>query len=161
MTRLAFDPNNFATLVKGLQGDIDQIKAAQRSGHDVFTPHLVQALDGSGNPTAWDLKATWDGVVGDNAVRYFIASMIADHQDQVFAIPIYVCYYGNPTTLPPVASDIAGFSYLDFDAAYNNPKQIAYSGHFGTNNYPDNNDVYLKVFFYATDTGTLTVAGNP
>lgn len=161
MTRLAFDPNNFATLVKGLQTDIDQIKAAQRSGQDVFTPHVVQCHNPDGTPTAWDLKATWDGVVGDNAVRYFIASMVADHQDQVFAIPLYICYYGTPGVLPPSGNAIAGFSYLDFDAAYNSPKQIAYTGHFGTNNYPDNNDVYMKVYFYATDTGTLTVAGNP
>lgn len=159
MTRLDLDPNNFAAQFKALRTDLEQIKNAQRSGKDIWKPHVIECLDGSGNPTVYDLAALWDGVVGDNAVRNFIATMTADNQDEVFAIPVYRVYYGAPGQLPPANNYIAGFSYLEFTV--NGNKQIAYSGHFGTNFFPDNNNVYLKVYFLATDTGTLSVVGNP
>lgn len=159
MTRLDLDPNNFAGQVQGLQADLLAIKNAQRSGKDIWKPHVVECLDAFGNPTLYDLVAPWDGIVGDNATRNFIATFTATTQKQPFAVPVYVVYYGAPGVLPPANNYIAGFSYLDFNPR--GPGQIAYSGHFGTNFYPDNNNVYLKAYFYATDTGTLNVVGNP
>jgi hypothetical protein len=159
MTRLDLDPNNFAGQVQALQADLLALKTAQRSGKDIWKPHIVECLDGAGNPTLYDLVAPWDGIVGDNASRNFIATMTADHQDDVFAIPLFKVYYGAPGVLPPASNYIAGNNYLAF--APLPPKKIAYAGHFGTNFYPDNNNAYLKVFFYATDTGTLSVVGNP
>lgn len=159
MTRLALDPTNFAAEVQALQADLEQIKAAQRSGKDIWKPHIVECLDAFGNPTVYDLVALWDGVVGDNATRNFIATMTADHQKAPFAIPLYKVYYGAPGVLPPANNYIAGNSYLSFDPLP--PGKIAHAGHFGTNFYPDNNNVYIKVYFYATDTGTLSVVGNP
>jgi hypothetical protein len=158
MSRLDLDQNNFAAQFKALRTDLEQIKAAQRSGKDIWKPHVVECLDGSGNPTVYDLVATYDAGFGF-ATRNFIATMTADHQDDVFAIPVYVVYYGTPGHLPAHTSDIAGFSYLDFTE--NDPKQIAYTGHFGTNVFMDPVNAYMKVYFYATDSGTLQVVGNP
>lgn len=159
MTRLALDPNNFAGQVQALQADLLGIKNAQRSGKDIWKPHVVECLDAFGNPTLYDLAALWDGVVGDNALRYFIANFKADTQKQPFAVPVYKVYYGAPGVLPPANNYISGFSYLDFNGQPEG--HVIFSGHFGTNFYPDNNNVYIKVYFYATDTGVLTVAGNP
>lgn len=158
MTRLDLDPNNFAALVKNLRADLEQIKAAQRAGKDIWKPNIIECLDGSGNPTVYDLVATYDAGFGF-AQRNFIATMTADNQENVFAVPLYRVFYGSPGTLPAHSSDISGFSYLDFDI--NEPFKIAHSGYFGTNVYLDPKNAYLKVYFYATDTGTLQVVGNP
>jgi hypothetical protein len=159
MTRLDLDPNNFAAQFKGLRTDLEQIKNAQRSGKDIWKPHIIEALDGSGNPTAYDLIANVPDGFGGLQQRQFIATMTADNQDQVFAIPIYRVFRGSPTTPPAHTSDVAGFSYLEFSV--NQAKKIAYSGRFGDNVYPFSVVTYLKVYFYATDTGTLQVVGNP
>ena len=158
MTRLDLDPNDFAGQFKTLRASLEQIKSAQRSGKDIWKPHIVEALDGFGNPTVYDLVATYDGGVGF-AQRQFIATMTADNQDEVFAIPVYRIFYGAPGVLPAHTNDTAGNSYLEFTV--NQLKKIAYSGRFGTNVYMDPKNAYLKVYFYATDTGSLQVVGNP
>lgn len=160
MTRINLLPeNDFVTQFKKLRSDIEQIKTAQRSGKDIWRPHIIEALDGFGVPTVYDLVANTPDGFGGYEQRAFIATMTADNQDEVFAIPVYRVYYNTPGTLPPTTSSISGFSYLEFTV--NDLKKIAYSGRFGDNVYPFDHVTYLKVYFYATDSGTLQVVGNP
>lgn len=59
MTRLGQVPElAFAEDFKQLRRDIEDIKKAQRIGRDILKPKIVEALDGSGNPTVYDLVAT-------------------------------------------------------------------------------------------------------
>lgn len=158
MNRLDLLPqNDFAEQFKKLRLDLEQIKGLQRSGKDIWKPHIVECLDGFGNPTVYDLVANTPDGFGGYELENFLATFTADHQEQAFAIPVYVVYYNSPPNLPPTTSSIAGFSYLDFDPANNVARKIAYTGHFGDNVFPFNHLTYLKVYFYATDSGTLQV----
>lgn len=159
MNRLDLDPQvSFAEDFKKMITDLEQIKTAQRSGKDIFVPKIVERLDINGNPTQYDLAASTPDGFGGMEARNFIASLQADHQEEVWAVPIFKMYIGTPTT-PASSSDIAGFAYLDFPTTI--PGKIGYSGYFRNNGFADLRVVYLKVYFYATDTGVLTVVGNP
>lgn len=159
MGRLELLPeNDFVAQFKQLQADLLQIKNAQRSGRDIWKPKIVECLDGSGNPTAYDLVANIPDGFGGYDLRQFRASMVADNQLDVWAVPVFKMFYGNSST-PATDGQTAGFCYLDFPTT--TTKEIGYSGYFGDNQFPNNHLVYLKVYFYATDTGILTVQGNP
>lgn len=159
MGRLDLLPeNDFITQFKQLQADLEQIKTAQRSGRDIWKPKIVECLDGGGNPTAYDLVANEPDGFGGYLLRNFRASMVADTQEDVWATPIFKMFYGNPST-PSTSGQAAGFCYLDFPTT--TTKEIGYKGYFGDNVYPFDHLVYIKVYFYATDTGILTVQGNP
>lgn len=149
MNRLALLPNqSFVTDVKKLNTDVTDIKTAQRVGKDVLRPKIIEVLDGDGDPTTYDLT------INNNNIRNFRAVFQADHQLEPWATPLYKTTIGTVDGTP-LPNDITGFSYLDFE--YLSDGRIAYTGRFGANNFGDNRSVYLKVYFYATDTGTLTV----
>jgi len=159
MTRLDLTPDNdFATQFKQLQADLEQIKTAQRSGRDIWKPKIVECLDGFGNPTSYDLVANIPDGFGGYSLRNFIASMVADTQEDVWAVPIFKLFWNSPSN-PSSSGQSAGFCYLDFPTT--DFKQIGYKGYFGDNVFPFDHLVYIKVYFYATDTGVLTVVGNP
>lgn len=159
MTRLDLAPeNSFVTEFKKLRSDLEQIKNAQRSGRDIFVPKIVECLDVGGNPTAYDLVANTPDGFGGYQQRNFIASLVADHQEEVWAVPIFKVFWGSPST-PASGGQVSGFAYLDFTTTITG--KIGYSGYFGDNIFPFDHVTYLKVYFYATDTGVLTVVGNP
>lgn len=160
MTRLNMIPEEqFAEDFRQLRRELEEIKQAQRIGRDIIRPQIIECLDVNGNPTVYDLVANTPDGFGGFLQQAFVATLEADHQEDVFAIPIYVIYYNTPGNLPALTSDVSGFSYLNFDPAKNSAKKISYSGYFGDNVFPFDHVTYLKVYFYATDTGTLTVEG--
>jgi len=56
MTRLGLIPElSFAEDFKQLRRDVEAIKNAQRVGRDILKPKIIECLDGSGNPTVYDL----------------------------------------------------------------------------------------------------------
>lgn len=154
MSRLELAPDNaFSADFRELRRQIEEIKGAQRIGRDVLTPKIIECLNPDGTPTLYDKAGIWQ----PDQERYyadFVATFTADHQLEPWATPIFKVSIGTPTTAPG-ANDIAGNSYLNF--ANTMPGKIAYSGGFGTNIYGDTRQVYLKVYFYATDTGVLVV----
>lgn len=148
MNRLDLQPDkNFVAEVKQLNTDVTDIKNAQRVGKDVLRPKIIEALSG-GNPTVYDLTTN------NNNLKGFRAIFQADHQLEPWATPLYKVTIGTVDGLP-APNDIAGFSYIDFENL--GEGKIAYTGYFGANNFGDNRNVYLKVYFYATDTGVLTI----
>lgn len=154
MTRLDLIPDNsFTAEFKRLRQIAEDIKSKQRIGKDILKPKIVEALDANGNPTVYDLVATWDAV-NEQVYSKFVATMTADHQAEPWATPLYRMYIGSPGN-DPLSGETGGSSYLNF--ANTVPGKIAYSGDFGANVYMDKRNVYLKVYFYATDTGTLVV----
>lgn len=159
MTRLGLVPElKFAEDFKQLRRDLEAIKNAQRVGRDILKPKIVECLDGSGNPTAWDVKATSvpDGFGGYDARAFFTAYFTAQSQKQPWATPFYKLMIGSPTN-PAGPGETYGFSYPYIDDFRAEDGTFTYHGYFGNNNFADNRDVYLKVYFYATDTGTLVV----
>lgn len=156
MTRLGLIPElSFAEDFKQLRRDTEAIKNAQRVGRDILRPKLIECLDGSGNPTAYDLIATWNAIEG-NVRADFVARFQADHQDQPWGAPLYKLMYGSPST-PATAGQTYGFTYPYLDDFVNEPGKVSYWGYFGNNAYLDTTSIYIKVYFYATDTGVLTV----
>lgn len=154
MTRLGLVPElTFAEDFRQLRRDIEEIKKAQRIGRDILKPKIIEALDGGGNPTAWDVQ-TQLNQSGDGQRADFTAIFTADHQKEPFAVPLFELYYGAPGTQPPAGSAF-GNSYISFTNLQDG--RIAYRGSFGTNNYMDVTKMYLKVYMFATDTGTLEV----
>lgn len=159
MTRLGMVPElAFAEDFKQLRRDIEEIKRAQRVGRDILKPKIVQCYDGSGNPTVYDLVATAvpDGFGGYQVREFFTAYFTADNQSNPWATPIYELSYGTPGT-PPVAGQTYGFSYPFLDSIDEDDGEINYHGYFGNNDYLSSVSIYIKVYFYASDTGTLTV----
>ena len=156
MTRLGLIPElAFAEDFKTLRRDIETIKNAQRVGRDILKPKIVEALDGSGNPTVYDVQATYDAVT-DSVRAFFTARFIADNQAEPWATPFYKLMFGSPST-PATPGQTYGFSYPYIDDFRTTPKKFSYHGYFGNNIYPSSTTVYIKVYFYATDTGVLTV----
>lgn len=152
MSRLDLIPAYaFSADFRELRRQIEEIKQQQRIGRDVLRTKIIECLDGDGNPTLYDKAGIWNG---DRYYADFVATFTADHQLEPWATPIFVVSIGDPYTAPG-ASEIAGNSYLNF--ANTVEGKIAYSGGFGTNNFGDTRQVYLKVYFYATDTGVLVV----
>lgn len=152
MTRLAMIPDQqFAEAFKQLRRDIEEIKQAQRIGRDIMRPKIIEKLDGSGNPTVYDLVTTPDGFgSGTN----FTATFVADNQLEPWGSLFVKAFYGNPTT-PIGPGQMGGNFYLS--EGNTNPGTIAYRGHLGTNNFGDTTLLYLKFYMYATDTGILQV----
>lgn len=156
MSRLGLDPNlSFAEDFKQLRRDIEDIKRAQRVGRDILKPKIIEALDGSGNPTAYDVIATYDAVT-DSVRAFFTARFISDNQKEPWATPFYKLMFGSPST-PATPGQTYGFSYPDIDDFRGIDNKMTYHGYFGNNLYPSTTAIYLKVYFYATDNGVLTV----
>ena len=163
MTRLGQVPElAFAEDFKQLRRDVEEIKKAQRVGRDILKPKMVECLDGSGNPTVYDLIATAvpDGFGGYTVRTDFAARFQADHQLEPWTTPLYKLAYGSPTT-PALPGQTYGFSYPFVEDFEDEPGRMTYHGWFGNNDYLDATSIYLKVYMYATDTGTLTVTAEP
>ena len=163
MTRLGSVPElAFAEDFKQLRRDIEAIKAAQRVGRDILKPKLIECLDINGNPTTYDLEAVAvpDGFGGYDVRKDFAARFQADHQLEPWATPLYKLMWGSPTT-PAAPNQTFGFSYPWVDDFQAVPGRVTYHGWFGNNIYGDATHVFLKVYFYTTDTGTLTVTEEP
>lgn len=143
---------------KRLRCDIQSIKNAQRVGRDILKPKIIECLDGSGNPTAYDLVTvpTPDGWGGYINRAWFVARFSAKHQDDSWAVPLFKLMYGNPGT-PAAPGQVYASSGLYAADFTNEPGRISYGGYFSANAYGDATPIYIKVYFYATDTGTLTV----
>lgn len=159
MSRLGLIPElAFAEDFKQLRRDVEAIKNAQRVGRDILKPKIIECLDGSGNPTPYDIvaEAVPDGFGGYDVRAYFAAYFTADNQKNPWATPFYKLMIGNPST-PAGGGDTYGFSYPDIDQFRDEDGTFIYHGYFGNDVYGDNRWVYLKVYFYATDTGTLVV----
>lgn len=154
MTRLAMIPENqFAEDFKELRRDIKAIKNAQRVGRDIMRPRVVQFLDGGGNPTAYDFVTALN-IYGDGTRFDFTITFTADNQIEPWATPFYQVYYGNPNT-PAAAEQVSGFNYISFSRT--GERKIAYKGYVQNAVYLDVTLLYVKVYFYASDTGTLTL----
>lgn len=159
MTRLGLVPElTFAEDFKTLRRDLEDIKKAQRVGRDILKPKIIECLDGSGNPTTYDLVAVDDGF--GNVRADFAARFEADNQTAPWATPLYKLMFGSPST-PATAGQTYGFSYPFISDFYNVPGRMTYHGWFGNNIFTDTTSVYIKVYMYATDTGTLTVTAEP
>jgi hypothetical protein len=161
MGRLGLVPEQaFAEDFKQLRRDVEAIKNAQRVGRDILKPKIIECLDGGGNPTAYDIVATAVAdPYGDGwTVRAeFVARFYADHQTESWGVPLFKIMRGSPST-PAAPGEAYGFTYPYLDDIHSNPGRVSYYGWFGNNDYYDNTSLYLKVYFYATDTGTLVVA---
>lgn len=156
MTRLGLIPElAFAEEFKSLRRDAEAIKNAQRVGRDILRPKIIEALDGSGNPTVYDVAATYDAIT-DSVRGYFTARFTADNQKEPWATPFYKLMFGSPAT-PASPGQTYGFSYPFIDDFRSEEGKFTYHGYFGNNLYPSSTPVYIKVYFYATDTGTLVV----
>lgn len=163
MSRLGLVPElAFAESFKQLRRDLEDIKGAQRVGRDILRPKIIECLDGSGNPTAYDLVATAvpDGFGGYTVRKDFAARFVADHQKEPWATPLYKLMFGNPST-PAAPGQTYGFSYPFISDFVSTPGKVTYHGWFGNNDYLSAVSIYIKVYFYATDTGVLTVTAEP
>ena len=159
MSRLEFAPDlQFAESFRQLRRDIEDIKRAQKVGRDILKPKLIECLNPDGTPTDYDLIATAvpDGYGGYIVREDFVARFQADHQDQTWGVPLYKLMYGNPST-PATPGQAYGFLYPYFDDFTAVPGKVSHWGYFGNNDFLDDTSIYIKVYFYATDTGTLTV----
>lgn len=159
MTRLGLVPElAFYEAFKSLRQDIEQIKTAQRVGRDILKPKIIECLDVNGDPTVYDLVATAipDGFGGYLTRSDFTAYFTADNQKEPWATPFYKLMIGSPTT-PAAPGETAGLSYPFIDNFRSTPGKFTYHGYFANNDFMDNRSVYLKVYFYTTDTGVLTV----
>lgn len=154
MTRLNMIPElKFAEDFKQLRRDIEEIKNAQRIGRDIMKPKIIECLDGSGNPTVYDIATTLTQF-GDSTNARFTMIFTADHQAEPWVTPFFKCYYGSLTN-PASDTNIAGFNYLSQQETVEG--KIAYKGTVSTNLFPDTTIIYVKFYAYATDTGTLVV----
>lgn len=159
MSRLGLIPElAFAEDFKQLRRDIEDIKGAQRVGRDILKPKIIECLDGSGNPTQYDMVATAvpDGFGGYRVTKNFVIRFQADHQDQPWGAPLYKLMWGNPTT-PASPGQTGGFTYPYIADFNDDPGKVSYWGYFSNNIFDDTTTVYMKAYFYATDTGTLTI----
>lgn len=158
MTRLGLVPElTFSEDFKELRRNLEDIKKAQKVGRDILKPKIIEALDDSGNPTVYDLVATPEELFGYIQVREdFVIRFQADNQTQPWGTPLFKLMWGDPET-PSAPGQTAGFTYPHLQDFYNHPGKVSYWGNFSNNIFEDETPVYLKVYFYATDTGTLTV----
>lgn len=149
---------SFAEDFKQLRRDIEDIKNAQKVGRDILRPKIIECLDGSGNPTTYDLVtvAVPDGFGGYYNDVDFVARFVADHQDEPWGVPLFKMMFGNPST-PATPGQTYGFTYPYLNDFYNVPGKVSYYGYAGNNDFMSAVPIYIKVYFYATDTGTLTV----
>lgn len=153
MTRLGMLPEQqFAEDFKQLRRNIEEIKNAQRIGRDIMKPKVIEVLDGSGNPTLYDLVSVYDGFGSTRAE--FTMIFTADHQLEPWVTPFVQLFYGSLTN-PGTDVNVYGFQYLSLGKT--EPGKIAYNGSFGTNLSPDSTLVYAKFYANATDTGVLEV----
>lgn len=156
MSRLGLLPEQaFAEDFKQLRRDIEEIKRAQRVGRDILKPKVIEAHNLDGTPTLYDVVATYDPVT-DSVRAFFTARFIADTQKEPWVTPLIKLAFGNPNT-PATPGQTYGFAYPDIDDFRTTDGKFTYNGYFGNNLFPGTQSVYLKVYFYATDTGTLTV----
>lgn len=156
MGRLGLVPElKFAEDFKQLRRDMEAIKNAQRVGRDILRPKMIEQLDGSGNPTEYDLVATYDAVA-DEVRTDFAIRFNADHQNEPWGAPLFKLMYGSPST-PASPGQTFGFAYPFLSDFKDIPGRMSFHGWFGNNTFGDHTSIYIKVYFYATDSGILTV----
>lgn len=148
----------FAEDFKQLRRDVEAIKNAQRVGRDILKPKIIECLDGSGNPTVYDLVTVPvpNGFGGYTNRAHFVARFTAAHQYNPWGAPLYKLMFGSPST-PAAAGQTYGFTYPYMDDFLNVQGKVSYWGYFGNNDFMSAVPIYIKVYFYATDTGTLAV----
>ncbi len=152
MTRLNMMPElKFAEDFKQLRRDIAEIKNAQRLGRDIIKPKIIECLDGSGNPTQYDLVTVADAF---GSQTDFTATFTAQNQLEPWGTLFVEGFYGSPTT-PVGPGQMSGNFYLS--QARTNPGTIAYRGSLGTAVFEDTTLLYLKFYMYTTDNGILEV----
>lgn len=151
MTRLSMLPKDqFAEDFKQLRRNIEEIKNAQRIGRDIMKPKIIECLDGSGNPTVYDLVTT----AGEFDSRTdFTAIFKAESQREPWATIFVQTFYGNPTT-PAEGDQSNGFSFIS--QSKTEEGLIAYRGSVH-GAFEDFTPVYVKFFMFATDRGILEV----
>lgn len=153
MSRLGLVPElTFAEDFKQLRRDLEDIKKAQRVGRDILRPKVIEALN-DGSPTVYDVQTEADQF-GEQRGS-FTAIFTADHQKEPWATPLFALYWGTPGQ-QPAPGDVYGSSFI-WTTESAKPGQIVYRGSFGNNIYQNTTKVYLKVYMYATDTGTLEI----
>lgn len=150
MSRIELIPENyFATQFKQLRRDLEQIKNAQRIGRDIVVPIVTEVQPVAG----YDFKANDDGFGGQTA--NFTVLFEADHQEQPWGLPYFRFFVNTPTTPATPANAIGGsFAYYQAEIL---PGQIAYIGFVGGLDFNGVDDLWVKTYFYGTDTGVLTV----
>ena len=154
MSRLGLVPElAFAEYFKRLRRDVEDIKSAQRVGRDILKPKIIECLDGSGNPTEYDLVTTVSES-GDRSSADFTAIFNAQNQAEPWGTLFVKGFYGSPT-VPVGPGQMSGNFYLS--QAETNPGTIAYRGSLGTAVYMDTTLLYLKFYMYTTDNGILEV----
>ena len=154
MTRLGMLPEQqFAEDFKQLRRDIEEIKNAQRIGRDIMRPRVVQFLDSGGNPTPYDIVTSLNQF-GDGTRADFTITLNAYSQIEPWATPFYQIFYGNPN-VPATPNQVSGFNYISFSRT--GEGKIAYKGFAQNAVYLDTTVLYIKVYFYASDSGTLTL----
>jgi hypothetical protein len=148
----------FAEDFKQLRRDVEAIKNAQRVGRDILKPKIIECLDGSGNPTVYDMVTVPvpDGFGGYTNRAHFVARFTAAHQYNPWGAPLYKLMYGSPPT-PATPGQTFGFTYPYLDDFLGVPGKVSYWGYFGNGDFMDATPIYIKVYFYSTDTGTLAV----
>lgn len=152
MSRLGQVPElAFAEMFKTLRRDLEDIKTAQRIGRDIMRPKIVERLDGSGNPTVYDLVTSPDGF---GTSTNFTATLTAESQKEPWGTLFVKAYYGNTST-PVSAGQMSGNFYLSQGKTVEG--KIGYRGFLGTANFGDTTLLYLKFYMYASDKGTLEV----
>lgn len=153
MTRLGQVPElAFAEMFKSIRRDIQEIKNPQRVGRDILRPKVIEALDGDGNPTVYDLVSTPEEFSNRAAFELIFT---ANNQTQPFFSPFVKLSFGSPT-IPALPSDVYGFTYPDTQSL-DDVGSLRYTGYFGNNIFEDDTLVYAKFYAYATDFGTLTI----
>ncbi len=148
----------FAEDFKQLRRDVEAIKNAQRVGRDILKPKIIECLDGSGNPTVYDpvTVPVPNGFGGYTNRAHFVARFTAAHQYNPWGAPLYKLMFGSPST-PATPGQTYGFTYPYLDDFLGVPGKVSYWGYFGNNDFASAVPIYIKVYFYATDTGTLAV----
>lgn len=151
MTRLGMVPEvQFAEDFKQLRRDIEQIKNAQRIGRDILKPKIVELLDEDGNPTQYDLVTELDIFGGTRA--QFTITFTADHQTEPWASPFLKLYYGNLNT-PGNNTTVSASQFLNQSKTVEG--KVAYNCVVSTKASPDPTLIYIKIYMYSTDTGTI------
>lgn len=160
MSRLNLVPElKFSEDFKQLRRDIQEIKKAQRIGRDIVRPKVIEAYEMDGvTPTEYDVETedydAGGGII--NTAIQFRVTFIANHQTEPFANPQFKLMVNAEKRQPVAADNIYAFAYLDVENV--ELGKISYLGQVIANTtFDDVEDVFLKIYMYATDTGLITI----
>lgn len=150
MSRIELIPENaFATEFKQLRQELENFKNTQRVGKDVVVPFVIEVEPAAG----YDIQA--DPEVGGQYLADYEILFEADHQESPWGVP-FVRYFVNGPTTPALNShNIGGTMHINI--AEIQPGRIGYTAFAGGLEFNGVFSLYIKVYFYATDTGVLTV----